>query len=194
MVSCHVIGYRVWSLKCLSENKRQSDMMSPLRVRHVVAQSVPWRCQVEQEPIQNPQNGVIRVRSIQDFPSNNSIVIILQEFYKPLLLSILVLFYLSNLGVVWLPSSMNIQFQLFGRLGFRQRLICQIQLRTSQQVSRCVQHYLEQYMCDTLPFVHQPLQHPGFRSTSTCPWKVNSMVRHTSANCSSCTQRRLRKF
>ena len=42
-------------------------MMSPLRVRHVVAQSVWWRCQVEQEPIQSPWNGVIRVRSIQDF-------------------------------------------------------------------------------------------------------------------------------
>ena len=47
-----------------------------------------------QEPIQNPWNGVIL--SIQDFPSNNSIAIILQEFYKPLLLSILVHFSLSN--------------------------------------------------------------------------------------------------
>ena len=51
-----------------------------------------------QEPIQNPWNGVIC--SIQNFPLNNSIAIILQEFYKPLLLSILAHFYLLNFGVV----------------------------------------------------------------------------------------------
>ena len=87
-----------------------------------------------QEPIQNPQNGVIH--SIQDFPSNNYIAIILQELYKPLLLSILVCFYLSNFGVVWLPLSMNIQFWSFCQLGFWQHIIHQIPLRTSQQVSR----------------------------------------------------------
>ena len=147
-----------------------------------------------QEPIQNPWNGVIH--SIQDFSSNNSIAIILQEFYKPLMLSILVHFYLSNFGVVRLPSSINIQFWSFGWLGFPQWLIHQIPLRTSQQVSRCVQHYLEQYMCDTLPFVHQHLQHPCFRSTSsTCPRKVNSTVgRYTSVNCSSCKPRKTREF
>ena len=74
-----------------------------------------------QEPIQNPWNGVIH--SIQDFSSNNSIAIILQEFYKPLMLSILVHFYLSNFGVVRLPSSINIQFWSFGWLGFPQWLI-----------------------------------------------------------------------
>ena len=32
--------------------------------------------------------------------------------------------------------------------------------------------YLEQYKCDTLPFVHQHLQHTSLRLTSfTCPWK-----------------------
>ena len=141
-----------------------------------------------QEPIQNPQNGVIC--SIQDFPSNNSIAIILQEFYKPLLLSILVHFYLLNFSIVQWPSSTNIQFRSFGQLVFQQRLIHQIPLRTSQQVSRCVQHYLEQYMCNTLPFVHQHLRHPGFQSTSTCPQKVNSMACCTSANCSSCNPRK----
>ena len=141
-----------------------------------------------QEPIQNPQNGVIC--SILDFPSNNSIAIILQEFYKPLLLSILVHFYLLNFSIVQLPSSTNIQFQSFGWLGFWQWLIHQIPLRTSQQVSRCVLCYLEQYICNTLPFVHQHLQHQGFRSTSTCPWKVNSMACYTSANCSSCSLRK----
>ena len=76
-------------------------------------------------------------------------------------------FYLLNFGVVRLPSSMNIQFQSFGRLRFQQQLIHQIPLRTCQQVSRCMQHYLEQYMCNTLPFIHQHLQHLGFQSTSS---------------------------